>query len=345
MSLSFLVETRALLAVPISIGLAMLVEVMWRSIVQIIVQRTRSSLDDQISVLLRRPVEISLVLAGLGYALAAVPVNDSTRFVLNGILLSVATIVWTIAAVQSANVTLRYLNTHQERWNFVQPRTLPIFSLTARIILVGGGVYFLLLSWKIDVTAWLASAGIVGIAVAYAAKDTIANLLSGVTILTDAPYQLNDYLILDEKLQGRVTQIGFRSTRILTLDNVEVTIPNSIMANSTITNMSGGPRVHARLDVPVGVAYGTDTARLRPLLLQIADDLDRVVHDDPDLQPSVHFSEMADSALIFTLRVWLKDPADHLCVRDQANEKIYVALNETGIEIPYPKRDVYLHPS
>ena len=335
-------DARALLAIPVTAVLALLVDLAWRSLFQAAVQRTESTLDDQLLELTRHPVALSIFFAGLGYGVAHLPVAQPTRYVLKASILSVVTVYWTVTAVRASTLGLNFLNTHQARWRLVQPRTLPIFALGARIIIIGGGIYFLLLSWHIDVTAWLASAGIAGVAVAYAAKDTIANLLSGVTILTDAPYKLRDYLILEGGLQGRVTQIGFRSTRILTLDNVEVIIPNSVMANSTITNMSGGPRVHARLDVPVGVAYGTDTAALRAILLGIADQLDRVVHDDPVMPPSVSFTEMADSALVFKLRVWLEDPADHLSVRDQANELIYQALNSADIEIPYPKQDVYL---
>ena len=90
-------------------------------------------------------------------------------------------------------------------------------------------------------TAWLASAGVVGIAVGFAAKDTLANLFSGVFILADAPYKIGDYIVLDATgMRGKVTQIGLRSTRLITRDDVEVTIPNSIMGNSQVINQSGG---------------------------------------------------------------------------------------------------------
>jgi MscS family membrane protein len=85
-------------------------------------------------------------------------------------------------------------------------------------------------------TAWLASAGIIGIAVGFAAKDTLANLFSGVFILADSPYKLGDYVVLEDNSRGKVTQIGLRSTRMLTRDDVEVTVPNSIMGNTKIIN-------------------------------------------------------------------------------------------------------------
>ncbi|MFT5274966.1 MAG: MscS family membrane protein [Cryomorphaceae bacterium] len=85
-------------------------------------------------------------------------------------------------------------------------------------------------------TAWLASAGIIGIAVGFAAKDTLANLFSGVFILADSPYKLGDYVVLEDNSRGKVTQISLRSTRMLTRDDVEVTVPNSITGNTKIIN-------------------------------------------------------------------------------------------------------------
>jgi MscS family membrane protein len=82
----------------------------------------------------------------------------------------------------------------------------------------------------------LASAGIIGIAVGFAAKDTLANLFSGVFILADSPYKLGDYVVLEDNSRGKVTQISLRSTRMLTRDDVEVTVPNSITGNTKIIN-------------------------------------------------------------------------------------------------------------
>jgi small-conductance mechanosensitive channel len=119
-------------------------------------------------------------------------------------------------------------------------------------------------------TAWLASAGIVGIAVGFAAKDTLANLFSGVFIMADAPYKIGDYVVLDTGERGEITHIGIRSTRMRTRDDVEVTVPNSIMGNTKIINESGGPYEKYRIRVKVGVAYGSDIDQVEQLLMEIA---------------------------------------------------------------------------
>ena len=336
--------SRAILAIPISAVLAMLVDLMGREYLNRVAKRTASNFDDRLIGLLRRPIALSILLGGIGHALARVDLPDATRFLCRSVLLSVAVLYWSSVAMRGSTLLLAYLTEHQERWQIIQPRTLPIFEMVARIVLTLLSVYFLLLAWNIDVTAWLASAGIVGIAVAYAAQDTLSSLFAGVAILADAPYKIDDYVILDEGLEGRVTRIGFRSTRILTLDDVEVVVPNATLANSVVTNMSGGPHPYTRLSIPVGVAYGSDIDAVREILLAEALKLPNVVLDNQAIKPQVRFISMGASSLDFVLQVWLDDAIFKADVLSEANTLIYKSLLAAKIEIPYTKQDVYLYP-
>ncbi len=333
----------SLLAIPVSILLALLADFIGKVLLTQVADRTASDLDNHLIELLRPPIAASILLGGIGYTIAHIGLSAPSHFLLRALLLSAAILYWTYVAMQVSSLLLAWLTEHQERWSVVQPRTLPIFDFATRVVLVGGCLYFLLLAWKIDVTAWLASAGIIGVALGFAAQDTLSSLLAGVAILSDSPYKLDDYLILDDGLGGTVTRIGFRSTRLLTLDDVEVIVPNAVMASSMITNMSGGPYEHARLSVPVGVAYGADIDAVRAILLEVADALP-VVQDRAALQPQVRFVSMGASSLDFVLQVWLERPTDRHDVIDAANTAIYKALTAAGIEIPYVKRDVYLYP-
>ena len=191
-------------------------------------------------------------------------------------------------------------------------------------------------------TAWLASAGIVGIAVGFAAKDTLANLFSGVFILADAPYKIGDYVVLDSGERGEVTHIGIRSTRILTRDDVEVTIPNSIMGNTKISNESGGPHKKFRIRVKVGVAYGSDTQKVKEILLKVADEHPEVVKNSGVPDPQVLFHSFGDSALDFELRCFIKDIDSRVTVISDLNFAIDAAFRENNIEIPFPQRDLHI---
>src|SRR5210317_936039 len=167
-----------------------------------------------------------------------------------------------------------------------------------KVLLLSFLIWFFMALWNIDGTAWLASAGVIGIAVGFAAKDTLANLISGISIIADAPYKLGDYVVLDTGERGVVTELGMRSTRLLTRDDVEISIPNAVMGMAKITNESGGPAVEHRIRIPVGVAYGTRPARVVEILEDVARTNDMVL-DFP--APRARMRAFADSSVDFEL--------------------------------------------
>jgi small-conductance mechanosensitive channel len=223
----------------------------------------------------------------------------------------------------------------------IRTQTLPLFTNLFAITLFIFAVYFIFQSWHIDMTAWLASAGIIGIAVGFAAKDTLANLFSGVFIMADTPYKIGDYIVLDDGtgLRGKVTSIGIRSTRLLTRDDVEVTIPNAIMGNSKVVNETGGPYPKYRIRASVGVAYGTEIDEVKTILLKIAENTGEVC-DDPEAR--VRFRTFGASSLDFELLCWVDNSEMRGRVLDTLNTRIYKEFLRQGVEIPYSKQDLYI---
>jgi MscS family membrane protein len=289
--------------------------------------------------LLRRPVEISVVLFGLWVATTLLALPPRWEGLTLSALRTVAIVVW-IAFVAGALTQALALASRPDRPSrLVQPQTLALFQNLARVMVVAVGAYLLFLAWHINVTAWLASAGIIGIAVGFAAKDTLANLFAGIFILADAPYKLGDFINLDSGERGQVTQIGLRSTRLLTRDDVEITIPNAVIANAKIVNESGGPSEQERLRIKVSVAYGSDVDHVRELLVAVA-------AKHPDVasrpEPRMRFRSFGDSGLQLELLVWIDEPVLRGRIIDSLNTEIYKAFAAAGIEIPYPKRDVTL---
>jgi small-conductance mechanosensitive channel len=200
-------------------------------------------------------------------------------------------------------------------------------------------LYLLFIAWNIDMTAWLASAGIIGIAIGFAAKDTIANLLSGVFILADSPYKIGDYIVLDAAERGKVTHIGLRSTRILTRDDIEINIPNAVIANGKIINESSGRHIKSRTRIPVSVAYGTDIDHVKSVLMDVASQEPQICQDP---EPRVRFRQFGASGLDIELLVWIDDPEIRGRVKDSLNTRIYKRFAAEEIEIPYSKHDLYI---
>ena len=200
--------------------------------------------------------------------------------------------------LRATRLLLHHIAQNDAHINMLHFKTLPLFENIAIITIFVFTIYIIFSTWNVDMTAWLASAGIIGIAVGFAAKDTLANLFSGVFILADAPYKIGDFVVLDTAERGEVTHIGIRSTRLLTRDDVEVTIPNSVMGNTKIINESGGPNEKYRIRVAVGVAYGTDIDLVRTILTDIAI-TNNAICSEPE--PRVQFRTFGASSLDFEL--------------------------------------------
>jgi small-conductance mechanosensitive channel len=329
---------RAALILAVSIIVARVVDALLCGLLGRIARRTASDVDDQMIALLHRPIFYSLVTLGIHQAASTLTAPDPAPSWLEKILKTALILLWSVNGTRAFSAFLQWLALRR-RSMFVHPNTLPLFVNLTTLFVIGGAVYFVLLTWEIDVSGWVASAGIAGIAVGFAAKDTLANFFAGIFIATDAPYKVGDYIVLDSGERGRVTHIGLRSTRLLTRDDIEVTLPNSIIGNAKIANESGGPWERHRIRVAVSVAYGSDIDQVRTVLDDTAS-RSPLVCDQPE--PRVRFRSFGDSGLQFELLCWIEHPEDRGRALDELNSEIYKRFRREGIEIPFPKRDLYV---
>lgn len=328
----------AAVIVLLSLIAAAIVDFIVGHVCRALARRTATTLDDRFIDLSHQPIHSSVIMLGLWLAAVRLELPDQAVKIIGEVLGTIVVVVWTVFTVRFVGVSLSHLS-GSAGVRIVQPHTRPLFDNLSRILLVALAIYFVFLLWDINVTGWLASAGIIGIAVGFAAKDTLANLFSGIFILTDAPYKVGDYINLDSGERGEVTHIGLRSTRLLTRDDVEITIPNAVMANAKIVNEAGGPSPKSRIRIPVGVAYGSDADRVREILVEIGRKHEDT-SDDPE--PRARFRAFGAHSLDFELLCWIDEPVLRGRVLDELNGEIYKRLGEEGIEIPFPKRDVYI---
>jgi len=303
-----------------------------------IVSRSKTDLDDNLVALLHRPVFISFVLVGLSLATERVNLPDSPEFLTLGILKTIAIFVW-YGFFRSVTQLLLTAISRRPRTRELYASMLPLLQTIFKVTLLALAIYFFFLAWNINVTAWLASAGIVGLALSFAAKDTLSNLFAGVSIAADAPYRTGDFIRLDSGERGMVTHIGLRSTRIVTRDDVEVTIPNGIIGNAKIVNEAGGPSSKHRIRVPVGVAYGSDIDHVIETLNEVASGHSDVCGDPA---PRVRFRAFGNSSLDFELLCWINQPVDRGRTLHELNCSIYKAFQKEKIEIPFPQRDLHV---
>ncbi|MCH8101490.1 MAG: mechanosensitive ion channel family protein [Proteobacteria bacterium] len=303
-----------------------------------IANKSVNEYDDRFVALVHRPVFLSFVLVGLALATRRMGISATPEFITIGVLKTIAIFVW-FSTLSNLMKLLVEVFSRTKDSKIVQTGMLSLLHNVMKIVVVALTGYFLFLAWNINVTAWLASAGIVGLALSFAAKDTLSNLFAGVSIIMDAPYKTGDFIILDSGERGVVTDIGLRSTRILTRDDVEITIPNGVIGNGKIINEAGGPSSQHRIRVAVGVAYGSDVDQVIEVLEEVA-----VENNDVLVTPAprVRFRLFGESSLDFELLVWIARPIDRGRVKHELNCAVYKALNKYNIEIPFPQRVLHV---
>jgi MscS family membrane protein len=310
-----------------------------RQLLERITKRTKSDLDDRLIRYLTKPVVQTTVILALVAAVKSFGFDESSDRFMARVLYSALLLLWGRAWFHAVTMVISMMARDAQRFPAFQPRTRPLFEMGVKLVLLSVFIWLFMVLWDIDGTAWLASAGVVGIAVGFAAKDTLANLISGVSIIADAPYKIGDYIVLDTGERGVVTELGMRSTRLLTRDDVEISIPNAVMGNAKITNESGGPAVEHRIRIPVGVAYGTKPAKVVELLEQVATSNELTVKEPA---PRARMRAFAESSINFELLAWIRMPEQRGLVQHEILMEIERRFAEEGIHIPFPQRDIHI---
>lgn len=192
---------------------------------------------------------------------------------------------------------------------------------------------------RINVTSLVAGLGIAGLAISFAAQDTISNIISGITLVIDRPFGEGDWVQI-EGTHAQVARLRLRTTVLNTFDGETMVIPNKTMAQEKIINYTLTPR--ARVRVPVGIAYKEDIREARRVMLSTIEGDDRV---ESDPQPAVLVTDLGDSSVNLELRFWAADAMQKFPLLWEYTEKCKRALDEADIEIPFPHRQLFLEPS
>ena len=185
-----------------------------------------------------------------------------------------------------------------------------------------------------NLTALLGAAGIAGIAVGFAAQTSLSNVISGLFLLLEKPFQLDD-LIKADGHTGVVHSMDLMAVYLRTFDNQLIRIPNEVLIKASVVNITRFPI--RRMDIHLGVAYKEDAARVMGILRQVAD---RNPHCLDEPEPVVIFDGFGDSALEFMLGLWFVK-SDYLALKNSILPEIKARFDAEGIEIPFPHRTLY----
>jgi small conductance mechanosensitive channel len=191
------------------------------------------------------------------------------------------------------------------------------------------GVVSALDSVGVNTGALLASLGIVGVTIGFAARDSLSNFISGIIIFIDRPFVIGDLVEVEDKY-GRVSEITLRSTRVVTADGRMLAVPNTEVVNKTVASYTNFPNL--RLDIPVTIAVDEDINKTRQILLGLLDGYPEYLKEPA---PRVIVTALNDYNIALELQAWLKNERQHVEKRSELREKVFEALNRAGIDMPF----------
>ena len=216
-------------------------------------------------------------------------------------------------------------------------RLIPLLAKILKAVAIILGFFFVFDTWNINLSPLLATAGIAGIAIGFAVRDSLANILGGLQLVLDRTFKVGDMIELESGEKGVILDIGIRSTKLRTFDNEVIYIPNGLLANTKIKNFTV-PDLSVRVNVNFGVEYGSDPEKVRSVVLDAVKKIDTVIERP---EPIVQFLNMSDSSLDFVARVWVQSYTEGYSTKLKATDEIYNALNTANIGIPFPTRTVF----
>jgi MscS family membrane protein len=301
-------------------------------------EKTETKADDMILVLIHRPIYYAIILLGVQIAAGYLLSPGFMAYFTKGVMiLFIAIFGYVIAGIVSILITEVGGKIASKTESTLDDEAIPFLSKLVKFGIYGFGFMFILDQIGLPITPIIASLGVAGFAIGFAAKDTIGNLLAGFFILADRPFARGDRIQVGS-FTGEVIDIGLRTTKIQTPDHTYVIIPNEKVVINEVTNFAL-PDPRLKVTVKFGVAYGSNVEKVKKTVMEVAKRSDSVLKDP---EPQVFFKEFADSSINFLLIAWIATFKDQLKVTDELNTGVYNALNREKIEIPYPTQTVHL---
>jgi len=304
---------------------------------------TSTRLDDIILEAVGTPLVVAIVAVSIYVSLTRFDiVPSSLDWLITGQVINAVFILfgaWIISVFSYDLIRTYGTSLAEKTGTDLDDRIIPVLEIAARYLIWFAAFLLILAEFNVDITPFLAGAGIAGLAIALAAQDILGNFFGGAIIAIDKPFKIGDRVQIDTFL-GDVMSIGPRSTRIRTLDSQIVTVPNSKVTSSVVINYAM-PDLKMKVRIPFSVSYGSDIERVKAVLLAIARDAaDKTPWVVTDPAPSVYFLEFGESGLNGQLILWTNNYDFAWDVQDWVNSRIAGRFGEEKIEIPFRQIDI-----
>ena len=325
----------------IALILTFIIVVLSNIILRIIVKKKiagkKKSYGDFILKHLTKPVVFLILIIGVYSAIRQLSIIIEYLSLIDGLFFVLTTFIFALLISRIISVImLGYLKIKR---GFERPPKL--INMTVSIIIFIIAIAVILGYFKFDITPLIAGVGLGALAIGLALQSTLSNFFAGMHLVSDRPIDVGDYIEIDENTKGTIEDIGWRSTRIRTLADNLLIIPNGKLAESNITNFSK-PNEVMSLWVPCGVAYESDLKKVEKISLEVAKNIQQTVEGAvKDFEPVVRFREFGDSNINFITVLRIEEPMKRFAVRNEFIKALKERYDEEGIEISWPIRKIY----
>lgn len=303
--------------------------------------KTKSNIDDLLIKKLSMPFTILAFFIVLRIAVLELNLNPTILpIVLNTIHSFLVIFIAYVSFVTINLIVITWLKKIASKTKSnIDDAIISLFHSVLSISLIAITFLYILNLWGVQIGPLLAGLGIAGLAIALALQPILSNIFSGVSMIFDQTIRAGDLVYLEsQSIKGKIESVGLRSTKVRTFDNELIIIPNTRLADSIIQNVAL-PEPKSRVIVPFGTAYGSDIKKVKEIVLK---EIKTIKGLSKEPKPFIRFAEMADSSLNFNLYFYVETFEDRADAIDEANTRIYNALNKNKIEIPFPQRDVHM---
>jgi MscS family membrane protein len=301
-------------------------------------KRTKSKIDDIIVDMLEEPIVLGMTIFGLWYGFRQLVFPESINSWVNTVyhVMIAFTVTWLIARLVDSIIKEYLVPLAEKTESTMDDQMIPVIRKGLRSVIWILGILVALNNAGYNVGALLAGLGIGGLALAMAAKDTVANVFGGITIFTDKPFKINDRVKLNG-FDGMITEIGIRSTRLKTLEGRIVTIPNSKFTDGMVENVSVEPSRKVVLNL--GLVYDTSSEQLEKAM----EILKEIGTGNPSTEDDVlvGFNDFGASALGILFIYYIRKDADIIATQSSINLAIKRKFEEHKLEMAFPTQTVY----
>ena len=308
-----------------------------------VARKTRRSLDDALVSALKKPLYVLAIIAGSYLSIAQINVLANFMPIINRAYQASAILVSAYTLSQVTSALINWWVRSQPVSSSSAGHFIPVFRKFVTVFIYAIAIVGVLDQLNIKITALLASLGVASLAVALALQDTIANFFAGIYVMADRPVKTGDFVRIENGEQGYVEEVGWRSTKIKTLPNNTVIIPNSKLAQSVLTNYYL-PDKQTGIVLNCMVAYGSDLEKVEAVTVGVAGKIQKKVEGaTKDFQPFLTFTGFGDSNINFSVMLRVDEPVAEHAVIHEFMKSLAKAYKNEKIEISLPARKVFLN--